>query len=110
MRLGLCALVVGGMLTTSCITIGEEFESEVTWIQTGKTTRAEVDGKMGAPFRMGYDDGQFSYTYAFYRYSIFRPTRTKDLVVRFRPDGSVASYTFSSSFAEDKTKMSSSNR
>jgi hypothetical protein len=103
-------LLIGALVSTGCITVGEEFASEVTWIQSGKTTRAELDAKMGAPFRMGYDDGQFSYTYAFYRYSVFRPTRTKDLVVRFRPDGTVASYTFSSSFAEDKSKMSSSNR
>jgi hypothetical protein len=90
---------------TGCLTVGEEFSTEVKWIQVGKTTRNEVDAKIGAPWRTGYDSGLYTYTYGFYRYSVFRPTRTRDLVVRFKPEGSVESYSFSSSFDEDKAAM-----
>lgn len=91
---------------TGCLTVGEEFNTEVKWIEVGKTTRSDIDAKIGSPWRTGYDSGLYTYTYGFYRYSIFRPTRTRDLVVRFKPNGSVESYSFSSSFAEDKVAIS----
>lgn len=101
-------LVLGSLLVSSaaaltgCLTVGDEFTSEVTWIQKDTTTRKEIEGKIGQPFRVGYDTGLLTYTYAFYRYSVFRPTRTKDLTVRFNKDGTVNSYSFASSFDEDK--------
>lgn len=102
-------LALGSLLITTalpgCLTVGEEFPSEVTWITANKTTRAEVEKRMGPPFRAGYDTGLLTYTYAFYRYSVFRPTRTKDLTVRFKNDGTVDSYSFSSSFDEDRNAM-----
>jgi hypothetical protein len=82
--------------------VGDDFTSEVTWIQRDKTSRKEVEEKVGQPFRVGYDTGLLTYTYGFYRYSVFRPTRTKDLTVRFNKDGTVNSYSFASSFDEDK--------
>jgi hypothetical protein len=93
------------LLLPGCLTVGEEFNSQVSWIATGKTIRADIDRKMGAPFRVGYDSGLLTYTYGFYRYSIFRPTRTKDLTIRFRADGLVDSYSFGSSFDEDRDAM-----
>jgi hypothetical protein len=86
----------------ACVTVGQEFSPEVRWIEKGKTTRQEIDKRIGAPWRTGYDSGLYTYTYGFYRYSVFRPARTRDLVVRFLPDGMVESYSFSSSFDEDK--------
>ncbi len=96
------ATLTGAVLALSgCLTVGEEFPTEVTWITQGKTTRAEIEKRVGKPFRVGYDSGQMTYTYAFYRYSVFRPARTKDLTVRFTDTGAVASYSFASSFEED---------
>jgi hypothetical protein len=85
-----------------CLTVGDDFSSEVTWIQKSQTTKKELETKIGPPFRVGYDTGLLTYTYAFYRYSVFRPTRTKDLTVRFNQDGTVHSYTFATSFDEEK--------
>jgi hypothetical protein len=93
------------LLQTSCLTVGEEFSSQVTWIQKDKTSKSEIEQKFGAPFRVGFDSGLQTFTYAFYRYSIFRPTRTKDLVVRFHANKLVESYTFASSFDEDKAQI-----
>jgi hypothetical protein len=84
-----------------CVTVGNDFPSEVTWINKDRTTKAELERRLGEPFQVGFDSGQPTWTWGFYRYSLFRPTRTKDLVVRFHPNGTVASYSFSSSFESD---------
>lgn len=99
-RKGLLCLLA--LTLVSCMTIGEEFPSNVKWIAVQKTTKTEVTKNLGEPFRVGYDSGLLTYTYAFYRYSIFKPARTKDLTVRFNNDGTVNSYSFASSFDEDK--------
>ena len=100
------ALLLGCLLVnTACLTVGSEFTSEVTWIQKDVTKKSEVEKKIGAPFRTGYDTGLLTYTYGYYRYSVFRPTRTKDLTVRFNTNGTVNSYSFASSFDEDKVTM-----
>lgn len=98
------------LLLSGCLTVGNEFPTNVKWIEVGKTTRAQVKSQIGEPFRMGYDSGQLTYTYGFYRYSAFRPTRTKDLTVRFNENGTVASYSFASSFEEDKTTVEKGER
>lgn len=89
----------------ACLTIGDNFTSEVAWIIQNKTIRADIENRVGQPFRVGYDTGLLTYTYAFYRYSVFRPARTKDLTVRFNKDGTVNSYSFASSFDEDKEPL-----
>jgi outer membrane protein assembly factor BamE (lipoprotein component of BamABCDE complex) len=88
-----------------CLTVGDEFSSEVNWIQKDQTSRKQIEAKMGSPFRTGYDTGLLTYTYAFYRYSVFRPARTKDLTVRFNQNGTVQSYSFASSFDEDRAEL-----
>ncbi len=98
-------LVAMSLTMQGCLTVGGEFTSNVRWITAKKTTRAELEKNIGAPFRVGYDTGLLTYTYAFYRYSVFRPTRTKDLTVRFRDDGTVDSYSFASSFDEDRNSV-----
>ena len=55
----------------------------------------------GQPWRTGIEDGLQTWSYGFYRYGV-SDTKTRDLVVRFATDGTVASYTFNSSYPEDK--------
>lgn len=98
-------LTSAALVTQGCLTVGDDFTSEITWIERDKTTRQEIESKVGQPFRVGYDTGLLTYTYGFYRYSVFRPTRTKDLTVRFNKDGTVNSYSFASSFDEDKNAI-----
>ena len=66
----------------------------MTQIQLHHTTQAQIREIFGAPWRTGIEDGRTTWTYGFYRYSLFSPARTRDLVVRFAPDGTVASYSF----------------
>ena len=88
--LSLCALALAG-----CLTVGREFRSDmVGQIQIGKTTRDEVHRMFGEPWRTGLEDGRRTWTYGHYKYSLFGPARTMDLVIRFDPKGTVASYTF----------------
>lgn len=104
-RLLTLSTVFATLCLPACLTVGDEFPTDVKWIQIGTTKKLEIRNRVGEPFRKGYDSGMLTYTYAFYRYSVFRPTRTKDLTVRFKDDGTVHSYTFASSFDEDKSQI-----
>jgi hypothetical protein len=88
--LAACALVL-----SACMTVGREFATDkVGQIQIGKTTRDEIHQLFGEPWRTGLEDGRRTWTYGHYKYSLFGPAQTRDLVIRFDPKGVVASYTF----------------
>ncbi len=88
-----------------CITIGRDFISnDFSWIVPNKTTRKEVRTVLGEPFRAGVDSGLMTWSYGYYRYTLFGETKTKDLVIYFNKDGTVRSYTFNTSFPEEKKK------
>ena len=87
--------VAGLFLMAGCATVGKDFPaSQVTALQIGKTTRDEVREIFGAPWRTGIEDGRRTWTYGKYKYSLFAPARTQDLVIRFNDEGRVVSYTF----------------
>ncbi len=90
------------LVSTSCLTVGSQFPSEVKWIKSNITTRTEIEKAFGPPFRVGYDSGLKTYSYGYYKYSAFSDSQTKDFTIRFNPNDTVNSYTFSSSFSEDK--------
>jgi len=85
-----------------CVTVGKDFPvGGVAQLEMGTTTRAEVRRLFGDPWRVGIEDGQPTWTYALYRYSVFGSARTRDLLVRFDDRGVVRSYTFNSSDPAD---------
>jgi len=89
---------------TGCITVGNDFYSaELRWLKSGTTTKQEVYRMLGEPFRTGVDQGRITWTYGYYRYSAFGQTRTKDLVIYYNADGTVNTYTFNTSFPEEKS-------
>src|SRR5262245_47408011 len=89
-----------------CFTIGREFETtQLQWLRAGETKKAEVLEKLGTPFRIGVDTGDPTWTYGYYRYALVGSTTTKDLVIRWAADGSVKSFTFSTSFPEEKETL-----
>ena len=97
--LGLSFLVL-----TGCVTAGQNFRSDdLSWIVVNKTSQGEIQRILGEPFRVGVDAGSLTWTYGYYRYRLFGETRTKDLVIEFNRDGKVSSYTFNTSFPEEKT-------
>lgn len=96
--LGLSLLILSG-----CVTAGQNFRSDdLSWILVDKTSQGEIQRVLGEPFRVGVDAGSLTWTYGYYRYRLFGETRTKDLVIEFSKDGTVSSYTFNTSFPEEK--------
>jgi len=86
---------VVSLALVACLTVGREFDtSKVGQLVIGHTTRDEVHRMFGEPWRTGLEDGRRTWTYGHYRYKLFGTTETRDLVVRFDPNGVVASYTF----------------
>jgi hypothetical protein len=76
--------------------VGRPFATQrVSQIQVGVTTRDQIRSEFGEPWRTGLEDGDETWTYGRYVYSI-GAARTADLKVRFDRRGVVQSYTFSS--------------
>ncbi len=90
---GAIALLV--LAVVGCATVGQDFPAgKVGALQIGKTSKEEVRTMFGAPWRTGIEDGRQTWTYGKYRYSMFAPAKTQDLVIRFNDDGKVVSYTY----------------
>jgi hypothetical protein len=99
-RAGVLVAIAG--LAMGCVNIGHEFPVDrVPSISIGETTRDDVRRAFGTPWRTGLEDGQRTWTYARYRYSILGAAQTRDLVVRFDEQGRVVSYTFNSTYPQD---------
>ena len=89
-------LLLFSLSLSACFTVGQSFSNyAVPDIKIGKTTEAEIKTMFGPPWRTGMDDGDRTWTYGHYRYSLFGSAKTEDLVIRFGTDGVVSSYTFS---------------
>lgn len=100
MRLFLSALC--GFALAGCFSAGKDFNVHmVPQIQLHTTTKAQVEQMFGAPWRTGIEDGKQTWSYGTYKYG-FSDTLSRDLVVRFDSNGTVASYTFNTNYPEDK--------
>ncbi|GLQ31593.1 outer membrane protein assembly factor BamE domain-containing protein [Litoribrevibacter albus] len=88
-------LVLMAAWLSACATVGKEFtENNIQQIEINKTTKVDVKQMFGSPWRVGSESGQTTWTYGLYKYSAFKPAATKDLVIRFNSNGTVAGYTF----------------
>ena len=78
--------------------VGRPFPvQQVRQIEIGSTTKAEIRKMFGDPWRTGVENGLRTYTYGEYGIN-----NTRDLVIRFDDQDVVKSYSFSSSYPEDK--------
>jgi hypothetical protein len=99
------ALLAPALGLLGCLTVGEAFPvAPVSRIEIGGTTKQEIQQTFGTPWRTGLEDGQETWTYGHYRYALLGTTRTRDLVVRFDERDVVVSYSFNSSFPEDRQR------
>ncbi len=90
--------LVAGMFAVlvACASVGHRFPFEkIGALVVGRTTQGEVREVFGPPWRVGYDDGRVTWTYARYAWSPFRGASATDLVVRFDEQGILVSYTYS---------------
>jgi len=91
------------LVIASCARVGRNFPTDpVANVKIGITTQDDVRRMFGEPWRIGVDNGKRTWTYGYYRYSLFGETITRDLVVTFRDDGVVDSYSFNTSEVDDE--------
>jgi hypothetical protein len=91
-----------GLMLVGCVSAGKDFNVHmVPRIQLHQTTRAQIEQMFGPPWRTGVEDGRLTWSYGTYNYGV-SDTLSRDLVVRFDANGTVASYTFNSNYPEDK--------
>jgi hypothetical protein len=91
------------LLLAGCASAGHHFNvAGVQQVNVGKTTKGDVMAMFGEPWRTGIEDGRETWTYGHYKYSLFSDAKTRDLVLRFDGSGKVASYSFNSTYPEDR--------
>ncbi|HEV8640415.1 MAG TPA: hypothetical protein VGV13_04895 [Methylomirabilota bacterium] len=73
-------------------------------IMIGTTDRAFLERTFGAPYQVGIDSGDPTWRW-FYLERRAGGELTKDLTVRFNPNGTVKSYSFTSNFPEDMSRL-----
>ena len=94
--LGVCWCLLLGFVA-GCVTVGRPVPWEAaSHIVIGQTTRADIEERLGPPYRTGLDSGLPSVTYLLYRLGLFSEPVTTDLTIVYTPDGHVKSYTFNS--------------
>ena len=88
MCLGLCL---------ACVSVGRDFPADpIAGLRVGKTSQCDVKQTFGSPWRTGFEDGQRTWTYGHYRYSLFGAAYARDLVLKFDDAGVLRSYTYAS--------------
>jgi hypothetical protein len=102
-RMNLVLISVSCLFLGSCVTRGHNFSSDTSWIASNSTTRKDVKNRLGEPFSVGKSTNGLSWTYGFYKHSLFGQSRNKELKFLWNNDGTVQTYNFSSSFPEDKS-------
>ncbi len=94
-RAFLCCMALLILFSAGCATVGRDFPVDrVKDIRLNETSQDQIRAMFGSPWRVGIEDGQPTWTYGKYRYQMFAPASTQDLVIRFDKRGIVASYTF----------------
>lgn len=90
------------ILFSACATIGRSFPPEkVAEVRLGETTKAQLLGYFGLPYRRGIEDGDSTWTYVHYKVRLFgEKMRTRDLYLRFDDRGVVKSFTYNSNMQE----------
>src|SRR5262245_2049248 len=94
-------------LVAGCFSLkfGRELPSpEAKMIVVGTTDKASLERMFGAPYQVGLDSGDQSWRW-FYGQRDSATELSKDLSVRFNPDGTVKSYAFSSNFPDDMKRL-----
>jgi outer membrane protein assembly factor BamE (lipoprotein component of BamABCDE complex) len=93
-------LLISFVILSSCATVGKDFAGRdtVKKIHTGKTTKLEILDMFGAPYRRGMEDSDETWTYVYWKFSLFGSKHAKDLYIRFDKNGSVLSYSYNNNF------------
>ncbi len=83
------------LLTSGCATVGHEFPAgQISTINIGKTTQNDIYTTFGTPWRTGIEDGNKTWTYGNYEYSLFSDHSAEDLVIKFDKHKVVSAFVF----------------
>jgi hypothetical protein len=100
-----CLVALGLFAGCISIKIGREFPSpDAHWIVAGKSDRWGLQRMLGEPYQVGFENGDATWRWLY----VQREGATavsKDLIVRFSPDGLVKSYSFTSNFPDDLRRL-----
>jgi hypothetical protein len=96
-----------GLILASCVTKGQHFQSNISWIKQNVTTKKDVTFKLKSPTAVGNSGGTETWTYGFYKYRLIGKSPTKELKLYWNPDGTIRHFSFNSSFPEDIGSQSS---
>lgn len=98
----LTALLVAGCVS---LKFGRPFPSpDPGSIRVGVTDKAALQRVFGDPYQVGLDSGDQTWRW-FYGQRGASAEITKDFTVRFNPNGTIKSYSFTSNFPEDMTRL-----
>ncbi len=97
--------VLLSLVQVGCVTRGQDFSSDISWIQKGKTTQTDVEKYLGSPASVGSSGGVATWTYGYYDYRLFGESKTKELKFYWAPDTKVQDFSFNSSFPEDRRRL-----
>jgi hypothetical protein len=95
-------LLVSFLTMTGCVTRGVNFPADLNWIHRNQTSQVEVSKRLGAPVSVGNSSGTPTWTYGYYKYSLFSDSYTKELKFYWSDDRKVQDFSFNSSFPEDR--------
>ncbi len=98
-------MVLATLLLSACVTtVGAPFPADqVDEIRIGETRRGQIREQLGTPWQVGIEDGQVTWSYLFYRRSLFG-TQSRDLVLLFDDTGRVTSFRFHTTVEGEHTR------
>jgi len=103
-------VIVTVFIGCSPMTLGRDFPvDQVSSIEIGVTTRAEIQERFGAPWRTGIEDGMSTWTFGYYSYDFSGKGLGRDLMIKFNQSGIVRSYSFNTTETGETPKPDSGN-
>ncbi len=99
-------LALAVLAATACaLHPGRMFPSpEPGEITVNTTDKGALVRMFGEPYQVGLDSGDQTWRWFYAEYGV-RGEASKDLTVRFNPNGTVKSYSFSSNFPDDMRRL-----
>lgn len=92
------AILFTCLLLSACATVGKDFDHAlVATVKNGKTTKAEVLGLFGKPFKTGLQNGSEIWIYETNTYTVSGNDSSKNFTIVFDKSGVVQTHQMMSS-------------
>ena len=108
--LSICGFLFFCAVIQSCLSVGNNFPSETSWVTKGKTRYNDVQLLLGKPHAVGRSAEALTWTYSYYQYRLFGSSFYKELKFYWNLDHTVKHFHFTSTFPSDIKKLSVGNQ